>query len=179
MVTNEHELGLKADPLANTSVGEQESQLLDLQGCDISTNQYPNSTRALLDTTASNPRGRIGSGDSTTPRISRFMGGKLVIAGVAHIEKSETSKAFEAVLEVSFRKLPGHRKMKQREYALRNNALQRDVEKSLAFTRCFLPGKRIDMSMIFDGSIGGRSSCPACQLVTSKTEEGLDSQVQW
>lgn len=95
-----------------------------------------------------------------------------------HLEFLDSWEAFEAVLEVRFRQLPGHRKIKQREYALRNNALQRDVEKSLAFTRCFLPGKRIDMSMVFDGSIGGRSSCPGCQLVTSKTEEGLDSQVQ-
>ena len=107
------------------------------------------------------------------------MGSKLVISSAPHIEESDTSKAFEAVLEVRFRQLPGHRKIKQREYALRNNALERDVEKSLAFTRCFLPGKRIDMSMIFDGSIGGRSSCPGCQLVTSKTEEELGSQVQW
>ncbi|KAM0800303.1 hypothetical protein BDR22DRAFT_258396 [Usnea florida] len=95
-----------------------------------------------------------------------------------HLEFLDSWEAFEAVLEVRFRQLPGHRKIKQREYALRNNALERDVEKSLAFTLCFLPGKRIDMSMIFDGSIGGRSSCPGCQLVTSKTEEGLDSQVQ-
>ena len=107
------------------------------------------------------------------------MGGKLVNVSTPQIEKSDTYKAFEAVLEVRFRQLPGHRKIKQKEYALRNNALKRDVEKSLAFTRCFLPGKRIDMSMIFDGSIGGRSSCPGCKLVTSKTEEEHDSQVQW
>ena len=107
------------------------------------------------------------------------MGGKLVVGGAPHVEKSDTSKAFEAVLELRFRQLPGHRKIKQKEYALRNNALKRDVERSLAFTRCFLPGKRIDMSMIFDGSVGGRSSCPGCKLVTSKTEEELDSQVQW
>ena len=103
------------------------------------------------------------------------MGGKSVIASAPHIEKSDTSQAFEAVLEIRFRQLPGHRKIKQREYALRNNALERDVEKSLAFTRCFLPGKRIDMSMIFDGSIGGRSACPGCHLVTSKPEEKIDS----
>lgn len=55
MVTHEHQPGHEIDPLADTSVGEQESQLLDLQSCDISTNQYPNSTRALLDATAGNP----------------------------------------------------------------------------------------------------------------------------
>ena len=87
MVTNEYEPGYEIDPLADTSVGEQDSQLLDLQSCVILTNKYPKSTRALLDTTAGNPRGRIGPGDSTPPGISRFMGGKLVIASApAHRE---------------------------------------------------------------------------------------------
>lgn len=96
-----------------------------------------------------------------------------------YTKKSDISKAFEAVLEVRFRKLPGHRKIKQREYALRAKALDRDLEQSLAFNRCFLPGQRVDMSMIFDGGLGALSSCPGCKLVTSKTEKELDSQVQW
>ena len=94
-------------------------------------------------------------------------------------KKSNIFKAFEAVLEVRFRNLPGHRKIKQREYALRTNTFDRDLEQSLPFNRCFLPGQRIDMSMIFDGGFGGLSSCPGCKLVTSKTKEELDSQLQW
>ncbi len=96
-----------------------------------------------------------------------------------YINRSNISKAFEAVLEVRFRQLPGHRKIKQKEYALQANAVERDVEQSLAFNRCFLPGRRIHMSMIFDGRFGGWSSCPGCKSVVPKTEEELESQTQW
>ena len=99
--------------------------------------------------------------------------------GLYSKESNQIFKAFEAVLEIRFRQLPGHRKIKQREYALRANSLERDLEQSLAFNRCFLPGQRIDMSMVFDGGSHGLSSCPGCKLVTFKTEELLDSQVQW
>lgn len=134
----------------------------------------------MLDTRTSNSRRRVGPNNSRTSRISRLLGSKLGnINGPVQERLINACKAFEAVLEVRFRHLPGHRKIKQREYALRASALEKDIEQSLAFNRCFLPGQRIDMSMIFDGRLNGLSSCPGCNLVTSKTEEGLDSQVQW
>ncbi|MCJ1460592.1 hypothetical protein MMC28_010974 [Mycoblastus sanguinarius] len=92
-----------------------------------------------------------------------------------HLEFLDSWEAFEAVLEVRFRQLPGHRKIKQREYALRSDVLKKDVEQSIAFTRCFLPGQRIDMSMIFDGGSGSLSSCPGCKFSTAKTAEELDT----
>ena len=93
--------------------------------------------------------------------------------------KSNASQAFEAVLEVRFRTLPGHRKIKQREYALRAKSLKRDIGPFLAFNRCFLPGQRIDMSMIFDDDTGSLSSCPGCHMVTSTSENEHNTQVQW
>lgn len=62
---------------------------------------------------------------------------------------------------------------------LHANATKTDVETSLAFNRCFLPGRRIDMSMIFDDGSRNLSSCPGCKMVTAKTDEELDLQVQW
>lgn len=90
-----------------------------------------------------------------------------------------TFEAFEAVLEVRFRRVPGHRKIKRKEYALRSNMLNKDVEDSHAFNRCFFPGRRIDMSMIFDGESGASSSCPGCMNITEKSKEELDTQIQW
>ena len=88
-------------------------------------------------------------------------------------------QAFDAVLEVRFRQLPGHRKIKQKQYVLRADAMKKDLEPSVAFRNSFLPGQRIDMSMIFDSRSGGISSCPGCKLATNKTEEDLDSQTKW
>ena len=40
-----------------------------------------------------------------------------------------TSKAFESILELRFRGLPGHRKIRQKEYALRANVINKDVDR--------------------------------------------------
>lgn len=58
-------------------------------------------------------------------------------------------------------------------------SLQKDIGPSLVFHKCFLPGQRIDMSMIFDEGSERLRSCPGCNLVTSTLEEELDSEVQW
>lgn len=86
-----------------------------------------------------------------------------------------TFKVFESVLEVRFRQLPGYRKIKQKKYALRANITNKDVERSTAFNRCFLPGQYYDMSMIFDAA-RAQNSCPACSL---HTEEASDERVKW
>lgn len=84
-------------------------------------------------------------------------------------------KAFEAVLEVRFRQLPGHRKVKQKEYALGATFINKDVDRSIAFNRCFLPGRQYDMSMIFNAT-RTQNSCPACLLGTG---EAFDARVNW
>ncbi|KAF6235175.1 hypothetical protein HO173_006804 [Letharia columbiana] len=52
-----------------------------------------------------------------------------------HLEFLDSWEAFEAVLEVRFRQLPGHRKIRQGEYALQASSWKRDVERSLALNR--------------------------------------------
>ena len=84
-------------------------------------------------------------------------------------------KAFEAVLEVRFRQLPGHRKVKQKEYALGATFINKDVDRSIAFNHCFLPGRHYDMSMIFNAP-RTQNSCPACLLDTG---EAFDARVKW
>ena len=88
-----------------------------------------------------------------------------------------TFKVFESILEVRFRQLPGHRKIKRKEYALWSNAINKDVDvsTSIAFNRCFLPGQHYDMSMIFD-TAHAQNNCPACLLYT---EEAPDARVKW
>ena len=85
------------------------------------------------------------------------------------------SKVFESILEQRFRDFPGHRKIKQKKYVLRSNVSNKDVDCSIAFNRCFLPGRYYDMSMIFDAT-RVQNSCPACLLETC---EASDAQVKW
>ena len=94
-------------------------------------------------------------------------------------ERELTLQAFEAVLEIRFRDLPGHQKIKQKEYALTSKTMNKDIERSLAFKRCFLPGQHIYMSMIFKLGSDNSMSCPGCKMMTTKSQEKLDSQVEW
>lgn len=103
---------------------------------------------------------------------------------MAMIEKSvsnlmtsiEPSQAFDAVLEVRFRQCPGHRKIQDKEYALCAKATNKDIEKSTVFNCCFLPGRRVVMSMIFDGGYWPNSICPGCG---SWTASSVDGEIQW
>ena len=86
-----------------------------------------------------------------------------------------TSQAFDSALEIRFRHLPGHRKIKRKEYSLRSNSMNKEVDTSIAFNRCFLPGQRYDMSMLFNAA-HVQNSCPGCHL---DGEEASDARVQW
>ena len=85
------------------------------------------------------------------------------------------SKVFESILEQRFRQCPGHRKIKQKKYILRSNVCNKDIDCSIAFNRCFLPGQRYDMSMVFDAT-RVQNSCPACLFETC---EASDARVKW
>ena len=95
------------------------------------------------------------------------------ICGMGHIEL--TFKAFEPILEVRFRGLPGHRKIKQKEYALQANTINKDLDRKKPFNHCFFPGQHYDMSMIFNAT-RAQNSCPACLLGTVETS---DARVEW
>ena len=86
-----------------------------------------------------------------------------------------TIKVFYTTLEARFQKLPGHRKIKRKEYTLRSKFIDKDVDTSLDFNRCFLPGQHYEMSMIFNSGIP-RNSCPSCFLDTG---EASDALVKW
>lgn len=91
-----------------------------------------------------------------------------------------TMKAFESVLEIQFRQRPGHQKIKQKEYALRSKNLNRDIEQSNIFDRCFLPGQRIDMSMIFHETLHRySSSCPGCGVLHDEYKIIMKKEVRW
>jgi len=79
-----------------------------------------------------------------------------------HLQFITSWDAFHSVLEVRFRNMPGHRKLKQRRYALQAGGTGRDVELSRPWQNAFLPSQRIEMSFIFEDRSGG-NTCPGCQ----------------
>jgi hypothetical protein len=81
-----------------------------------------------------------------------------------HLELINSWDVLESVLMARFRNIPGERKVMQGEYALQDRGSLRDIEKSQVFESSFLPGRKVDMSMIFEQKHTIVKSCPGCQL---------------
>lgn len=81
-----------------------------------------------------------------------------------HLELINSWDVWESVLEARFRNLPGERKIKRKEYALQDRFSQLDIEMSASFESCFLPGRRVDMSMVFRQGISPSACCPGCGM---------------
>jgi hypothetical protein len=78
-----------------------------------------------------------------------------------HLELVNSWDVFEAVLEARFLNFPGEEKIKSGEYAISHGASEQDLERTQAFETAFLPGRRIDMCMLFR-EYGSNNSCPGC-----------------
>ena len=88
-------------------------------------------------------------------------------------------KVFDAVLEARFRQCPGHRKIARKEYALRSNVHTKEIERTVDFRHCFLPGRRVEMSMVFKGSRLEFNVCPGCKLTSPKSQKRQMSDIGW
>lgn len=85
-----------------------------------------------------------------------------------HLEFINSWDVLESALEARFRGLPGERKIRQREYALQDRSSQLDIARSASFESSFLPGRMVDMSMVFRHSNSSTTSCPGCGMETAR-----------
>jgi hypothetical protein len=72
------------------------------------------------------------------------------------------------VIVARLEKLPGHGKISRGEYSIQERNLMRDLDPSLPFESSFLPGRQVDMSIIFkwqDDAL--TTSCPSCRTESS------------
>jgi hypothetical protein len=98
-----------------------------------------------------------------------------------HLQFIDSWDAFDAVLELRFRDVHGFAKVRKKEYTLQEHATGREIDRSRHWKSSFLPGQRIDMSLIFKQEMSrnqqsATASCPKCQL-TSDKPTNLD--IQW
>ena len=68
---------------------------------------------------------------------------------------------------------PGARNVARREFAIEDNITGKALTRDREWSNCFLPGKKADMSMLFQ-TANATSSCPGCKtVVEGSTEEWL------
>lgn len=96
-----------------------------------------------------------------------------------HIEFINSFEAFQAVMEVRFRHVPGLKKVRNNEYALQESNSKRKLDLSLPWDSVFLPGRKVVMSMVFQRPQMPMSSCPGCGTESETELNKADSEVQW
>ncbi len=92
-----------------------------------------------------------------------------------HLELINSWDVFDTVLAARFINLPGNGKIARNEVVFQDRYLAEDIERSQPFESCFLPGRHIDMSMVFEQK-DPCTSCPKCGL---KTDIISGRAIQW
>lgn len=88
---------------------------------------------------------------------------------------------FQSVLEARFEDMPGFRKVKSLEYAMRDIASRSAIDLSRPWASIFRPG-RIIMNMVFqqpDTTKSSTSSCPGCLTANTSVPDGGDLDIIW
>jgi hypothetical protein len=96
-----------------------------------------------------------------------------------HIEFINSLEAFEAVMEVRFRHVPGLKKIQRSEYLLQEPGGKRKLNLQAPWESVFLPGRKVFMSMVFQTPQTSTSSCPGCQTENEVPTNESQSEVQW
>lgn len=94
-----------------------------------------------------------------------------------HLEFINSFEAFQAVIEVRFRHVPGLRKVQKNEHAVREHLTKRKINLKAPWDSVFLPGRKFHMSMIFRQLQNLVSSCPECQTENTTSSNSLGADI--
>lgn len=96
-----------------------------------------------------------------------------------HMQFISSWEAFDAVLELRFRTVQGHKKVKNKEYIIQEHVTRREIRRNQPWEVSFLPGQRVDMSLVFESQEQKelqQTTCPRCQTASAELQ---DSDIQW
>lgn len=76
------------------------------------------------------------------------------------------------MLKINFCKVgSGAQKIERGEFAIQETSTKRQIDLNGDWETVFLPGQRVDMSMIFRKNMADHSVCPGCSTIISGVEE--------
>ena len=114
--------------------------------------------------------------DRQQPIVFEDAHGRLV---PFHVEFINSFAVFQAVLEARFRDVPGLRKVKSLEYAMQDVASRTKIDLAGSWESIFRPGRRVNMSMVFQQDQAQSSSCPGCFTENAVVGDDTKDDVQW
>lgn len=96
------------------------------------------------------------------------------------VEFIDSFAAFQAVLEVRFRSVPGLEKVQRKEYAVEDEMSKALLDLQSQWQYAARPGRRIVMSMVFrELSQETASTCPGCHTFNMVRSGKSGDQIQW
>jgi hypothetical protein len=72
--------------------------------------------------------------------------------------------------------LPGQQKVEGREYAFQEAHTSRQISLSDQWGGSFIPGRKVDMSMVYKDLTGPKSACPGCGI---ENNGSIDEEIKW
>jgi hypothetical protein len=97
-----------------------------------------------------------------------------------HVEFISSFDAFQAVLEVRFRHVPGLRKVRRQEYSIQDARSKSRLDLRRNWEHALRPGRRITMSMTFNEAPESlATTCPGCRTPNGADENSDDAEIQW
>jgi hypothetical protein len=106
-----------------------------------------------------------------------------------HLQFITSWEALDAVLETRFRGLQGHDKVRGGHWILQDHATGREISRRRNWEGAFLPGQRVNMSLLFQRETtvetfdssgqtesSNQAACPRCQADVSGC---CDAETQW
>ncbi|KAI9736967.1 MAG: hypothetical protein M1834_000556 [Cirrosporium novae-zelandiae] len=84
-----------------------------------------------------------------------------------YLEFVRSAEALIAVLRVNFKKFGAAEKIDRGEFVIQDTCSKREIDLSQDWEMCFLPGQRVDMSMVFNSTTGADNTCPNCREISN------------
>jgi len=88
-------------------------------------------------------------------------------------------EAFDIWLQHRFKDVQGHKKVLRGQYALRDHARQRDIERSQSWTISVLPSQRVGMDPTFQQIGDEEDENSSCQNCKTTSPESISHGVKW
>ncbi|KAJ4301366.1 hypothetical protein N0V90_003458 [Kalmusia sp. IMI 367209] len=95
-----------------------------------------------------------------------------------HIEFINCFEAFQAVMEIRFRHVPGLKKIQKNQYLIQEPSTKRRLNLQGPWESVFLPGRKVVMSMVFQTPQVTMTSCPGCQSENEVATDASQAQIQ-
>ncbi|MCJ1392155.1 hypothetical protein MMC18_005022 [Xylographa bjoerkii] len=93
-----------------------------------------------------------------------------------HLEFVRSREAFLAVLKINFSKIrSGAEKIERGEFEIQETHSKRLIDLTTDWDSCFLPGQKVDMSMVFRKPLSKDQVCPGC---TAQSEALPDEDIE-